>query len=150
VRCPECNSTITKANYDPEFEWYECPNCEGSFTSDEILKAAQEKVGSSVTAKGKLRRTQVELDETAEAHVKVVTISSKGSASGGRVSLPTKEVINVMADAVEEIYEEFHSSINRVNAEDKAIILFREIAYGGSGVPVREKEFHLPLCKEHR
>ena len=151
MQCPECNSLITKNHYDPEFEWYECPQCEGSFTADEILKAELlRQKESPVRAKGKLRRTQIELDETAEANaVAVVKIPQKSSAREGRVSVPSGEIINVMADAVEEIYQEFHATIDRVNARDKALILFREMTIGGNGVRIQEKEITIPLCKEH-
>ena len=148
MRCPECNSTITKANYDPEYEWYECASCEGAFTADEILKAEMQKQ-TTVKAAGKVRRTQIELDEAQEAHVKVPTISRDASVRESKVGVRSGEVINIMADAVEEIYREFHSSIDRVNAHDKALILYREMVLGGNGVQIREKEFSLPSCGQH-
>jgi DNA-directed RNA polymerase subunit M/transcription elongation factor TFIIS len=151
VLCPECNSKIKATNYDPEFEWYECPSCDGSFTADEILKAEQERQKTSpVRAKGKLRRTQIELDETAEANVtQVPTISRSASARDGRSQVATHEVINVMADAVEEVYREFHASIDRVNARDKALILYRTMVLEGEGATIKEKEITVPRCKAH-
>ena len=151
MRCPECKSTIAKKDYDPAFEWYECSSCEGSFTRDEILKAEIEAQKSApVKAAGKVRRTEIELDEVAEQNVSVpVKITQSASARDGRQGIPSKESVNVMADAIEEIYREFHAEIDRTNAKDKAIILYRAMVYQGSGTKVREHEFQLRQCKEH-
>lgn len=48
MKCPECQTKLSTKNYDAEFEWYECPKCEGAFTADEIEEAAS---GTSLAAR---------------------------------------------------------------------------------------------------
>jgi hypothetical protein len=148
VRCPSCKSKLTSENYDPEFHWYECGKCEGSFTADEILKAEMQ--STAAKASGKIRRTQLELDETVAANIKVPTISLAASARTARSQVPSRQIINVMTDVVEDVYQQLGARIDRVNAEDKALILYRAMVYEGTRTTVREHEFQLPLCKEHR
>lgn len=81
---------------------------------------------------------------------------------GSKSDVPTKDLVQVIADSVEKGYEElmpYHpwtsESHKRANAEDTALLITRSLVYGihGQGEPVkiRETEFGpLPLCKEHR
>jgi hypothetical protein len=147
VRCPDCKSKLTAENYDPEFEWYECSSCEGSFTADEILKAEMQ--GGIVKASGKVRRTQLELDETLAATIQVPKISSSAGARAGRLQVPSRQIVNIISDVVEDVYRQLGSNIDRVNAEDKALTLYRAMVYEGTNTTVKEHEFQLPYCKEH-
>jgi hypothetical protein len=53
-----------------------------------------------------------------------------------------------MADEIEAVYEEMGFTINRVNAEDKALTLWRNLHYN-DGIVAREKPVELALCGEH-
>jgi hypothetical protein len=67
MKCPECDTKLTTKNYDPEYEWYECPGCEGAFTIDEIQG------GTDESDKPKNRRQQGDRSR-----------SQGAKASGGR------------------------------------------------------------------
>jgi hypothetical protein len=68
--------------------------------------------------------------------------------------VPTREVLNVVADTVERIYIEFGSKLDRMNAEDKALHVVRYlklgiIDVGAQGQPprLREASMTAPLCR---
>jgi hypothetical protein len=53
--------------------------------------------------------------------------------------VPTKEVVNIFADSIEKLYEEFGGKIDRTNALDKALNLVRELSVRHK-IPFKEKE----------
>lgn len=103
-------------------------------------------------AKGKIKRERVSEDEQAlkeweERELSKVTKSE--TAKVGRSEISTKEVLNILADEVEEIYEMNDARIDRMNSVEKARTIWLEIKYG-IGATVKEKDFGpLPLCKKH-
>lgn len=146
--CPECKTKITAKNYDSEFEWWECPKCSSAFTADEI----EEKKSTGPVAKGKQRRTEIAEDEEALAKhdVEVLKAVKKSAevATTRKDEVPIEEVISIMADELELIYEEMGGRLNTVNARDKALTLWREVHYK-EGVHAREKAVEHVLCGAH-
>lgn len=39
MKCPNCATKITSKHYDPDYSWYECPNCGNAYSADEIEEA---------------------------------------------------------------------------------------------------------------
>lgn len=151
MKCPECGHKLTKKNYDPEFEWYECPGCEGCFTDDEIVKEDSGK--PKLVAKGKKRRTELQEDEDRLEDMTKEIASKPVKAKGAdtkhhRDELTTGQIVPIWGDEIQAIYEELGSSLDEVNAQDKALIIWREI-YIHAGATAREDEFKIKLCKEH-
>jgi hypothetical protein len=66
-----------------------------------------------------------------------------------RREVSTGEVVQIMADEIEALYKEMGARIDRVNAEDKALILWRNVAIYHEAVAVEKKIPH-SLCEEHR
>jgi hypothetical protein len=104
-------------------------------------------------AKGKKRRTQDEDDAKAikehfDKVVKDVRQSDDGTPTRHRDSIPSAEVVNIMADEIQQVYEALGSRIDAVNAEDKALVLWRDLHYRHK-VSAREMEIPRALCKEH-
>ena len=102
---------------------------------------------TTVIAAGKKRRA-------AEEKTKTFKIAKKRSEQiRSRSQVSTKEIVNIVADTVEKIYLDFGEKIDRVNAEDKALIISRYIIHGiGGGAivtppKIREKNLKAPLCK---
>jgi hypothetical protein len=66
--------------------------------------------------------------------------------------IPSGELVNVVADTIERMYEEMGGSINRASAEDYAIYTVRYIKHGhweGGEVDrlrLREVSMDAPLC----
>jgi hypothetical protein len=104
------------------------------------------------TAKGKLRRTRIEEDEEAlAAFEKEQTKIVKAQGRDGMRSdeIPTKEVVQIWADELEEIYHEFGSRLDRVNAEDKAKTLLIELRAHTPSVRITDHEYDVPNCGKH-
>lgn len=53
MKCPDCGAKISAKHYDPTYEWYECPKCEGAFTVDEMEASRAEQTRNE---KGNSRR----------------------------------------------------------------------------------------------
>jgi transcriptional regulator NrdR family protein len=152
MRCPECNSTIKPTDYDPVFEWYECPKCEGCFTYAEIIESSG--TGNRVVAaKGKKRQADREADanlenEMTQAVVKKKVPSAEVNTSRHRDELPTGQVVNIMSDEIQEIYGVFGSAIDTINAREKALIIWRDLMVYGH-VAAREQAVPYVQCKDH-
>lgn len=169
MTCPECNSKISAKHYDADFEMYECPKCGGMFTVDEMEdtrgdnsrnggggsnrgSGSASRVGATkkAVAKGKKRQTEIDADEEAiekfEAEQLKVRTSEKSTHH--RDEIPTKQVVSIMADELEEIYKEFGGRIDRTNALDKALTLWRQMSIH-EGISAREKTVEHVLCKDH-
>lgn len=64
--------------------------------------------------------------------------------------VPTSAVVGSFADVIEDYYREWGSKLDRPNAEDKALVIVRNLRYGGDGMRFRDREIKIPLCKQHR
>lgn len=159
MRCPECNSTIKPTQYDPTFEWYECPKCEGCFTYAEIIEQSGTGVRdvrrTSVVpaAKGKKRQADREADanlenEMVQAVVKKKVPSAEKNTQRHRDEIPTGQVVNIMSDEIQEIYGIFGSAIDGINSREKALILYRDLVVYGH-VAAREQAVPYVQCKDH-
>lgn len=167
--CPECGNKIRPKDYDAAFEWYECSKCECAFTGDEIMEAelsgsvrgisgSSDGRRSSVVdvpakpvAKKKKKQAEIDADEAAIAEfekktTETIVVAEKSTKHRDEIS--TGQVVQIMADEIETIYEEMGATINRVNAEDKALTLWRNL-HVHDGVTAREKAVELPLCGNH-
>lgn len=147
MKCPECSKKITDRHYDAEYEWYECPGCEGCFTESELV---QESKGPK--AKGKKRAETLDAEQEAlaefEAKQMVPVISDQVTTTHHRDEVRTKEVVNIMADEIMAIYEEDGYTLNEVNAQDKALTIWREALIHARGT-AREQEVDHKLCEAH-
>lgn len=189
MKCPECGTKITTKHYDPDFQWYECPKCEGCFTADEIeednngtspAKRARQnrRLGSGSptgsrgvkserasskhsgnrsgtnrpVAKGKKRRTEIQEDEEAaarhEAEMLKPVASAEPETKKHRDEVSTREVVNIMADEIQAYYEELGGKIDEINAQDKALTIWRQVKID-TGISAREIDVVYATCKEH-
>jgi hypothetical protein len=173
MKCPECSRKLSTKNYDAAYEWYECPKCEGCFTYDEVLEGGISEDDDGVhngnsaegatnnrqratkngtpIAKGKKRRAEIEEDEQAveEFTKQIVTNAVKqASPTKHRDEVETVAVVNVWGDEIQDVYRDLGSEIDEMNAQDKALIIWREI-HNLQGVTARDQEVAHALCKEH-
>lgn len=191
MKCPDCGAKISAKHYDPEFEWYECPSCEGAFTVEEMeaSRAQQtrnkkgnskgkaggsggkkrshagrangkastgdaeirERIKSVPVAKGKKRRTEIEEDEQAVEDFTEQIVKNtikQPSHTRHRDEMDTISVVNIWGDEIQDVYEELGVGIDEVNAQDKALIIWREIHHL-QGVAAREQEVEHALCEDH-
>jgi hypothetical protein len=152
MKCPDCQAKITSTDYDPDFEWYECPKCEGAFTVAEIEATRPSKnTSGKVKAKAKKRQEEISADQEAieKMEAEMLKPLKKDKAdTKHRDELPLKEVVSIMADELQEIYREMGGTLDDVNARDKALTLWREIHYK-EGVHAREKPVQHVLCGAH-
>lgn len=143
--CPDCGKKILDKHYDDDMGMYECPKCEGMF---EYAELEQPEVKSSTPVAKAKKKEQAQADAVKKADELVVT--TKGEQPEKiKHEVPTGQIIEIMSDAIEEIYHEFGGRIERYNAKDKALNLYRVMAMQGSGVKVREKSYKVPACRRH-
>jgi hypothetical protein len=158
MKCPQCKAKISAKHYDPEYEWYECPKCEGCFTPNELVDAntseiakGAKKAEKKVVAKGKKRLTEIQEDEElAEKQIEdtlanVVKVEGK---TKHKDELPLGDVVNIFADEIQLVYEEFGGRLDDLNARDKALTIWREVATQ-TNVGAREQEVKMVRCKAH-
>ena len=103
-------------------------------------------------AKSKRRATEILADEEAiAAHEKAVAENVvRGPAKKKpRNEVSTGEIVQIMADEIQLMYQEMGATIDRVNAEDKALTLWRNVSIHHGGVAVDHPVPHR-LCEEHR
>src|SRR5262245_4977931 len=103
-------------------------------------------------ARGKQRRTRIEEGADAIAEFDKQSRKVKRGTSDGTLradEISTKEVVNVWADELVAIYEEFGSKLDEVNARDKAQTLLVELRAHSPHVRISEHEFEIPDCGEH-
>jgi hypothetical protein len=106
-------------------------------------------------AKKKGRRTKVmtetELGEELTKRVRV--IESKDTRS--RSQIGTREIVQVVADTLERLTVKVDPVIDRLNAEDRALLVARMLIYGASDMgvkPVRVRVHDFgepPFCEKH-
>ena len=92
------------------------------------------------------RRLSAEEEAVAKADATVSTVRRQVEKKP-RNEVPTGQVVNIMADEIQVVYEIMGSQLNDINAHDKALTLWRDISAKG----VRAKDQAVPhvLCKEH-
>jgi hypothetical protein len=152
MKCPQCGKSISKKHWDDEYEWYECPKCEGCFTQEEMddLKPTPRK-SKAPKAKGKARAETLDAEAEALAEYEKKQLEptvKQVEATHHRDEIRTKEVVNIMADEIQEIYHALGFSLDETNAQDKALILWRDAKlYAHAGA--REHEVEHVLCKAH-
>jgi hypothetical protein len=101
-------------------------------------------------AKAKKRQTEIQADEEAiakyeEESLKTVKVEA---VEKPRNEVPTREVVNIMADEIQLIYEEGGYEIDRENARDKALILWRSLLVGNIA-RARDQAVPHVLCQDH-
>lgn len=174
MKCPECGAKIGQKDYDAVFEWYECPKCEGAFTGDEIMEGElagnsrgstdndsgsdaraagkrASKAASKPVAKKKKKQAEIDADEEAikeyeKRTMETVVVSEKNTKHRDEIS--TGQVVQIMADEIELVYEETGQTITRDNAVDKALTLWRNLHHH-DGIVAREKPMGVVLCGRH-
>lgn len=99
-------------------------------------------------AKAKRRQQDAESDQEAikkfDENIRVVKAKPDEKP---RTEVPTREVVNIMADEIQELYVLSGSRLDEENARDKALILWRELST--NGVHARDKAVPHALCKKH-
>jgi hypothetical protein len=99
-------------------------------------------------AKAKKRQQALDADQEAlEEHEKHIPVVKAGKDEKPRNEVPTLEVINIMADEIQELYALNGSTLDEINARDKALILWRDLMM--NGVHARDKAVPHVLCEEH-
>ena len=102
-------------------------------------------------AKSKRRAADVAADEEAIAKHEAAVVENvvRGPAQKKpRHQVPTAEVVQIMADEIEAVYREMGANIDRVNAEDKALVLFRDAAIYHGAVAI-DHPVPYKLCGDH-
>ncbi len=64
-----------------------------------------------------------------------------------RNEVPTRQIVNIMADEIQAVYEMMGSRLDDMNAHDKGLTLWRDIS--AKGVRARDQAVLHELCKEH-
>lgn len=172
MTCPDCSTKITAKHFDTEFDWYECPKCEGCFTPEELEENRASRTrgaGSSsvdnrvrsdlvaatqkVVAKGKKRRTEIQEDDEAIAKFDAEVLKPRKKAEAEhhkhRDELTTSEVVNIWADEIQAVYEEMGGQLDQENARDKALVLWRAVQ-SETGISARERDVPHVHCAEHK
>jgi hypothetical protein len=102
------------------------------------------------TAKGKKRQADENADQEAlkkfEADIAKNVVRLPGEKKH-RNEISTAEVVNIMADEIQVIYEIMGSKIDEANARDKALTLWREMKIHGGAVAVEREVPHV-ICDE--
>jgi hypothetical protein len=104
-------------------------------------------------AKGKLRRTMIEEDEAVAEELTKKMATPTGIKADrshiGKGEIGTQEVINVMADEIEEIYAITPFNIDRSNAEEKARTILIALRCHTPTVSITEHEYDIRDCGRH-
>jgi len=98
-------------------------------------------------AKAKRRRADEDLLDSNEAEM-VKNVVKVAPMKKPRHGVDSGEIVNIMADEIQSLYEEMGSEIDDVNARDKALTLWRELHVHGH-VVAQESEVPHFLCENH-
>jgi ribonucleotide reductase alpha subunit len=98
-------------------------------------------------AKAKRRQADVDLLDQQEAEM-VKNVVKQEPVKKPRKEVSTAEIVNIMADEIQLLYEEMGDRIDDVNARDKALTLWRELHVHGH-VVAQEREIPHALCEKH-
>lgn len=102
-------------------------------------------------AKAKKKREEIDADEEAIAEYEkrtTETIVASEKTTKHRDEVSTGQVVQIMADEIEMVYEETGQHITRDNAVDKALTLWRNLHYH-DGIVAREKPTPVATCADH-
>lgn len=102
-------------------------------------------------AKGKKRLSEIAKDEEAvkEYEKQILVPKKKAGDVRYRDEVPTSEILNIMADEIEDIMEESGGKIDRLNAREfYAMNIWRGLLV--KGVHARDKKVPMVKCKEHK
>jgi len=147
--CPACETKLSVSkHYDAVYEWFECSKCEGCFTWDEILEgggeALVEDVGEEIPSPPKVvaKKKNAPQEEEEEEHKPQPVYYSRGE-------LPTREVVNIIADEIQTIHAEMGNPVlDDLNAQEKALQLVR-VLRTQTRVKITEGEVPHVLCENH-
>jgi hypothetical protein len=91
-------------------------------------------------AKAKRRLEAATADEEAIAkyEAEIATPVRRQAEKKSRNEIPTGQIVNIMADEIQAVYQEMGSSLDDINARDKALTLWRDIS--AKGVRARDQE----------
>jgi hypothetical protein len=99
-------------------------------------------------AKAKKRQADEDADKEAiEAFEKSTPVIKMKPDEKPRNEVPTVEIVNIMADEIQELYMLSGTRLDEMNARDKALILWRELAM--NGVHAKDRAVPHALCEEH-
>lgn len=158
MKCPTDGTKITTKHYDADYEWYECPKCQGCFTADELEESEtgtsprKRAEKAAPKAKGKKRLEEISEDEKAvkefEEKAYAVRASSEPKATRHRDQVRTGEILNIVADEIEGYCREVGTRIDRINAREfYAMNLVRPMVI--AGVSAREQTVPMMKCGDH-
>jgi hypothetical protein len=102
-------------------------------------------------AKGKKRLSEIAKDEEAvkEYEKQILVPKKKAGDVRYRDEVPSKDIINIMADEIEAIVDETGGKIDRLNAREfYAMNIWRGLLV--KGVHARDKKVPMTLCKDHK
>jgi hypothetical protein len=103
-------------------------------------------------AKGKKRQSEIAADDEAIAKFEAEQMKPKKKADAEvkhRDEIETSQLLEIVADEVETIWQEFGADINRLNAREFfAMNIIRPLRI--NGVHFRDKEVRAVYCKEHK
>lgn len=102
-------------------------------------------------AKAKKRRAEIQedADQLALLDQRILSdVTKQESRSRHRDDIPTNQIVNLWADEIQAVYEEMGGSIDELNAQDKALTLWREVQ-SQTSISMRDQEIPYKLCKEH-
>lgn len=99
-------------------------------------------------AKAKRRQQEQDADQEAiEAFEKSTPVVKAKHEEKPRNEVPTIEVVNIMADEIQELYRLNGSQLDEENARDKALILWRELFM--NGIHAKDNAVSHALCEDH-
>lgn len=108
-------------------------------------------------AKGKKKQKERDAEEFEKlAKVNLERTPVRERSTSKNCDVPTGDLIQVVADTIEEFHEELAPGLNnkRLHAEETARMVAGSLIYGmhgcGAPVKVRETEVKAHYCKEHK
>ena len=105
---------------------------------------------SGVEAKGKARRTAIEEDDAAieEWEKEILKPRKTETVKQHRDEVESRMVLSALADEIQDVYHELGYELDDMNANDKALIMWREVHYT-LGASARAREVPHVACKDH-
>lgn len=103
---------------------------------------------AKVVAKGKAKKKRREADKELQEGVGPIQVRQGEDTKPRRNEPSSGEIVQVLADTVEEVYAEFGQRIHRVNADDKARTIVRELRLKHR-VRFHDTDDEPKRCKEH-
>lgn len=101
-------------------------------------------------AKAKIRQEDFHADEEAlkeyEASIAKNVVKSKGKRYKDEIA--SNEVVNIMADEIQAVYQEMGAELDEANARDKALTIWREMSLNHH-ITAREQAVEHVMCEEH-